>query len=162
MTSSPRSDGAPDTPLVLWEIQQTAKVAARRFEEAMKAADISTTEFGVLACVNDEPGITQADVARQLQVRPQALTATIDKLRRGKFISGAIIGRGRRSSLGLTDAGRAALDAAWPSVEALNAPGNLGMSHEQAGSLCRQLAELRTLLSAPAAPGGHAEPLDEP
>lgn len=149
MNDQPRSAGDPGQPLLLWEVQQTARLVARRFEEAMRSAGVSTSEFGVLACVNDQPGITQAGVARQLDIRPQALTSTIDNLRGRGFIPGRSLGRGRRSDLTLTDAGRAALDAAWPSVIALNAPEALGMSPGEIEALCNRLAYLRQQLSCP-------------
>lgn len=146
MNDQPRSAGDPGQPLLLWEVQQTARLVARRFEEAMRSAGISTSEFGVLACVNDEPGITQAGIARQLDIRPQALTSTIDKLRRRGYIPGSSLGRGRRSDLTLTDAGRTALDAAWPSVIALNDPAKLGLSPGETEAICRRLVYVRQRL----------------
>ncbi|WP_433796623.1 MarR family winged helix-turn-helix transcriptional regulator [Actinoplanes sp. CA-252034] len=151
MTPRSRSGGDPAPTLLLWEIQQTARVAARHFERAVQGAGISTAEFGVLACANDEPGITQAEMARQLHIRPQALTAPIDKLQRRGLLEGTASGRGRKSRLTITVAGRGALDAAWPAIIALNAPGNLDMTEQTARALATRLDRLRRHLTG--APG---------
>ncbi|GIF42507.1 MarR family winged helix-turn-helix transcriptional regulator [Actinoplanes xinjiangensis] len=147
MTAAARSAGDPGLTLLLWELHQTARVAARHVDRAVEAAGISTPEFGVLACVNDEPGITRADIARQLHLRPQALTATVDKLQQRGLIDGTASGRGRPSRLTVTDAGRDALDGVWPAIVALNAPGNLGMTEQEALALATRLARLRRLLT---------------
>lgn len=128
---------------MLWEIHQTSRVAARHFERAVQSADISTAEFGVLACAGDEPGITQAEIARQLQIRPQAITVPIDKLQRRGLIKGTASGRGRKSQLTITDDGRRVLDSAGPAIVALNAPENLSLTERDAQSLATQLARLR-------------------
>lgn len=143
MTTPSRSGGVPRTTLLLWEIQQTARVAARHFERAVRDSGISTAEFGVLACATDEPGITQVEIARQLRIRPQALTATIGRLQQRGLLKGTASGRGRKSRLTTTDDGRRALDTAWPAIIALNAPANLGITEETTQDLATRLAQLR-------------------
>ena len=158
MRTPPRSDGDPHLPLLLWEVQQLARTAGRLFEQAVGQAGITAADFGVLACINDEPGLTQAQIARRLQVRPQSLTRTIDKLLRGGHVHGARPGRGRPAPLRLTDNGRATLDAAWPHVVALNAPEALGLSAERARLLVEDLRRLRERLALHPEPG--VEPTD--
>jgi DNA-binding MarR family transcriptional regulator len=135
--------GDPGPTLLLWELHRAARVAARHFERAVEGAGIGTAEFGVLACVNDEPGITQAEIARQLDVRAQALTAPIDRLQRRGLLEGTATGRGRRSHLTITAGGRAVLDAAWPLIVALNEPANLGLTQHAAQALAQQITRLR-------------------
>lgn len=147
MKAALRSGGDPNLVLVLWELQQTAREAARHLERTTRAAGISTAEFGVLAGTTDDPGITQAQIARQLHIRPQALTATVNKLQRRGLIRGSTEGRGRPSHLTITDQGRTALDAAWPSIVALNEPANLQLTEDAASSLAAQLAQLRENLA---------------
>lgn len=142
--TSPRSAGDPREILPLFEIVHTARLADRAFADAFSNHGLAGGEFGVLAGVNDNPGITQAHLARHLHVRPQTIARPVDRLIRRQLITpGTPTGRGGATSLFITDLGKARLDATWPAVVDLNTPHALGLTANEAACLARLLATVR-------------------
>lgn len=140
----PRSAGDPQDLLPLFEIVHTARLADRAFADAFSDHGLAGGEFGVLAGVNDDPGITQAHLARRLHVRPQTIARPVDRLIRRQLITpGTPTGRGGATSLFITDLGKMRLDAAWPAVADLNAPHALGLTAREAATLARLLTTVR-------------------
>ena len=83
----------------------------------------STASAGIAPGTTDATGradgLSQADLARAVGVRPQSMTALVAGLTtRALVVRRADPGRGRHSRLALTDAGRALLADAWPLVTA--------------------------------------------
>jgi DNA-binding MarR family transcriptional regulator len=78
-----------------------------------------TGAAGTTDAVGRADGLSQADLARAVGVRPQSMTALVAGLTtRALVVRRADPGRGRHSRLALTDAGRALLADAWPLVTA--------------------------------------------
>lgn len=142
-----RSDGDPQLQLPLWEIVQTSHVVARAFAEAFAEVGLTPAQFGVLASIADEPGITQAAIARNTMTRPQTVAGIIADLERAGLLERRFPrARGRRGPLTLTSAGRSSLDAAWPGVVALNDPARTGLSTPEADQLVAGLRTIRDRL----------------
>ncbi|MDH2429671.1 MarR family winged helix-turn-helix transcriptional regulator [Sphaerisporangium sp. TRM90804] len=142
----PWGDGEPDLPL--WELIQTSHVVARRFTEVFASVGLTPTQFGVLASLADRDDLTQAELARAIMVRPQSMNELfVSLLERGLVARDGPGGRGRRTGLRITEAGRALLHHAQPPVAAFNAPGAIGLSPAEAADLTRLLRIVRETLS---------------
>ncbi|PPH27242.1 hypothetical protein C5C37_14295 [Rathayibacter sp. AY1F9] len=108
--------------IAAWTVIRAARDLARRVGDALAPVGLSPVEFGVLAQLSAADGLTQADLARAVGVRPQSMTALVAGLaERGLLDRGAERGRGRHSRIALTPAGRDLLAAAYPLVRAGNA-----------------------------------------
>jgi DNA-binding MarR family transcriptional regulator len=138
-----------DEAFPLWEVIQTAHVAARRFTEVFAAAGLTPTQFGVLAALADDADLSQADLARIVLVRPQSMGELIGSLLTRDLVrrDGAG-GRGRRARLHLTDAGYAALVRALPAARRINTPASLGLDPRAAADVVRHLRIIRAALDA--------------
>jgi len=141
----------PKEMLPAWNLVQTAHVVGLRFVEMFAAVDLTPTQFAILMYLDDDEGLTQAQLARRVLVRPQSMGAlVIGLLERGLVIRDGPGGRGRRSGLTLTDVGREALQQAWPAVRALNTPTALGLTSAQAAMLDESLGRIQAAMSKPA------------
>lgn len=109
--------------VVGWTIIRAARQAARLLALTLKLHDLTPVEFGVLAQLAVARGqLTQAEVARAVEVRPQSVAPIIDGLSaRGLLRREGARGRGRSGRLLLSTAGAAVLLAAFPDVLATNA-----------------------------------------
>lgn len=117
-----------------WTLVQASHVVARGFAAVFAQVGLTPTQFGVLAYLADEPALTQAELARRVLVRPQSLgELLVPLLERGLVRRDRPGGRGRRSGIALTDAGREVMAAALPGVQEFNA--SLGLDPTQLGTL---------------------------
>ena len=138
-----------EDPLPVWELVRTAHLAGLRFGELFAAMDLTPTQFGLLRALAVDEGLTQAELARVILVRPQSIGALVTSLReRGLVVRHGPGGRGRRAGLALTDAGREILERAWPPVREFNTPAALGLTPAQAAMLEELLERIRTALTA--------------
>lgn len=129
----------------MWELMQTAHVMGRRFTELMSAVGLTPTQFAVLMHLQERDGATQAELARAVLVSPQSIGVLLAPLlERGLVVRDGPGGRGRRTGLSLTDAGRQAFRRARGPVEAFNSPAALGLTPAQAAMLSEILGHVRT------------------
>lgn len=141
--------------LIAQELVQTAHVVGLRFSELFAGLDLTPTQFAVLieleALDQGQQGLTQAELARRVLVRPQSVGVLLASLvDQGLVARDGPGGRGRRVGVSLTDGGRTALARAWPAVRAFNDPAALGLTPAEAGMLGQLLERVR----AAADPGG--------
>ena len=108
--------------VVGWTVIRAARRAARLLMLTLKDHELTPVEFGVLAQLAAADGeLTQAEVARAVEVRPQSVAPVIDGLSsRGLLRREGVRGRGRSGRLVLSDSGAALLRAAFPDVLATN------------------------------------------
>ncbi|MFS4506156.1 MarR family winged helix-turn-helix transcriptional regulator [Clavibacter sp. Sh2141] len=107
--------------IAAWTVIRAARELARMLEVELRATGLSPVEFGVLAQLAAADGLSQAELARAVGVRPQSMTTlTASLIGRSLIARGVEAGRGRHSRIGLTDTGRALLADAWPVVTASN------------------------------------------
>ena len=113
-----------------WTIIRAARQAGRVITIALKEHDLTPMEFGVLSqLAAADGGLTQAEVARAAEIRPQSAAPIIDDLsRRGLLRREGVRGRGRSGHLFLSDDGIALLTEAFPDVRATNALFAVGAS----------------------------------
>jgi len=108
--------------IAAWTVIRAARELARRLETELDPLGLSPVEFGLLAQLAAGDGLSQADLARAVGVRPQSVTPLVVGLTGRSLIArGVDGGRGRHSRIRLTDEGRALLADAWPVVTASNA-----------------------------------------
>ena len=113
--------------------QQAARALARRFDEALRPAGITSGQFSLLMSLNRPEPPTLGAVASVLAMDRTTLTANLKPLQRRGLVAVAVDDQDRRGRrLTLTEAGRAVLAAALPAweqthaeVEGALAPGDL-------------------------------------
>jgi DNA-binding MarR family transcriptional regulator len=137
-----------EEPLLVWDLVRTARLVERALVAVFDDLDLSPTEFGVLDALDEDGrGPTQAELARRVLVRPQSLHTLIGSLLdRGLVVRDGPAGRGHRTGIVLTDAGRRALARARPTVRAGNHHTVLGIDGDRAAELDRILADIRAAL----------------
>ncbi|MEV0384926.1 MarR family transcriptional regulator [Nonomuraea sp. NPDC050643] len=144
--AEPWSEGEPDLPL--WELIQTSHVVARRFTEVFATVGLTPTQFGVLASLADRDDLTQAELARAIMVRPQSMNELFRSLlERGLVEREGPGGRGRRTGVRITAAGRELLYRAQPAVTKFNAPRTIGLSPTESTEFIRMLRLVRERLT---------------
>ena len=95
--------------------QRAARKLARRFDEALKPAGITSGQFSLLMSLNRPEPPTVGAVANLLAMDRTTLTANLKPLERRGMIELAADTKDRRSRrIRLTEAGMAALNAAVP------------------------------------------------
>lgn len=126
----------PDERFPAWTLVQAHHVVARGFAAVFAGVGLTPTQFGVLANLADDEGLTQAELARRVLVRPQSMgELTGSLLVRGLVRRNGPAGRGNRSAIAITDAGREVMAAALPGVRAFNSPESLGLTPTQLATL---------------------------
>lgn len=131
-------------PLPVWDLMRTAHVLGLRFGELFADHHLTPTQFGILHTLAASGGMTQAELAREVLVRPQSIGVLISTLiDRGLVERRGPGGRGRRTALALTDPGRDALELAWPMVRDFNSPAALGLTPAQSAMLEEILETVR-------------------
>lgn len=99
--------------------------AAHRIESDLTALftehGLTPVQFGVLVQLGADAALTNAELARRCEVRPQTMTAVVDGLVGRELITrSGPGGRGRRTDISLTRAGRRVLGRVWPAFTAAN------------------------------------------
>jgi DNA-binding MarR family transcriptional regulator len=95
--------------------QRAARALARRFDEALRPVGLTNGQFSLLTALNRPEPPPIGPVASLLAMDRTTLTAALKPLERRCLVEVAIDPADRRSRrLVLTEAGRAALDAATP------------------------------------------------
>lgn len=100
-------------------IRRVQQVAVRLFAEGVDG-DITPVQFAALATISDSPGIGQAALAAMIGYDRATIGGVVDRLEAKGWATRSADANDRRSKiLMLTDAGRKALAAARPQVEAV-------------------------------------------
>ncbi|GLY16676.1 MarR family winged helix-turn-helix transcriptional regulator [Kineosporia rhizophila] len=118
--------------LVKWSLIRAARQAEREFTEVFAAHGLSPVQFGVLCHLSTGATFTQAQLAREVLVRPQSISGVLDGLvERGLVRREGGRAKGRRNPLTLTDAGHALMEEVWPEVQAQNQLEQAGLSRAE-------------------------------
>ncbi|MFD5714116.1 MarR family transcriptional regulator [Streptomyces pharetrae CZA14] len=87
----------------------------------LAAAGVTTAQLGALFAVQDQPGLTQQQLARTLGLHQSAVTSLVGRLTAaGLLVRSAHPQQHRAVVLELTDAGTAALRSAGPEMDRFN------------------------------------------
>lgn len=145
-TGSPHHHGA-TTDLVLWELVQTAHLAARAFRDVFAEYGLTPTQFGVLFNLVARADLTKAQLARAVLVSPQSMDPLIESLLAAGYVErDGPARRGKAAAIRITAAGREHLSLVGPAVQRLNSPEHLGLTDDQVPPLIQQLQLIRTRL----------------
>jgi DNA-binding MarR family transcriptional regulator len=135
--------------LIKWSLIRAARQAEREFTEKLATHGLSPVQFGVLCHLATGEPFTQAQLARAVLTRPQSVSGVVDGLvERGLISREGNRARGRRNPLTLTEPGHALLEQAWPAVQTMNRPEQLGLSKGEA----QMLNDLLLRMAHPAMP----------
>jgi DNA-binding MarR family transcriptional regulator len=96
-------------------VQRAARVLARRFDEALRPAELKHGQFSLLMALNRPEPATMGALAAQLAMDRTTLTANLKPLERRGLVRVMVDPADRRGrQLSLTDAGHGALQVALP------------------------------------------------
>jgi DNA-binding MarR family transcriptional regulator len=139
---------------VCLHVQRAARAMARRFDEALRPAGLTNTQFSLLNALNGPRPTTQGAICALLGADRTTVTAALKPLvRQGLAIVAADAQDGRVRRIALTADGRARLSAALP----LWTTAHQALAEEQGEA---RLTRMRRDLTTLAAPQGRtpAEP----
>ncbi len=91
--------------LLVKRAQQALRVA---LDAALAEAGLTTAQYATIAAVAEEPGLSNADLARRVFVTPQTVHGVVQGLEGAGWVE-RIRGSGRAVEIRLTDSGRDAL-----------------------------------------------------
>jgi len=88
--------------------------------DALGSHDLTVTQFAVLTALDEEPGLSNADLARRAFVTPQSMHAVLQELERLQFVVRRTHPQHQRIlQAALTEAGRRTLRSAADAVNAV-------------------------------------------
>jgi MarR family transcriptional regulator, organic hydroperoxide resistance regulator len=94
-----------------------ARVISRMAEEEFRRNGLSPSHAFIMMLANDSPGITQNELAEQLNLAPSTITRFVDTLVNKGFLTRQ--SEGRMSRIYPTDSGQAlreSIDASWQNL----------------------------------------------
>jgi DNA-binding MarR family transcriptional regulator len=95
---------------VTWALRRAELAMQALKEQRLRSLGLSVAHYSLLISVHTHPGLTGAELARRLNVTPQAIAALADRLERRGQVERRPHPRHRRvQELHLTDPGRAVL-----------------------------------------------------
>jgi DNA-binding MarR family transcriptional regulator len=124
-------------------LARAAHAVGREWEEALRSHNINPRQFSVLSLLDDDPGLSSAQLARLVLVTPQSMSESLAAL----LEAGLVVRRtepspGRSIALDLSPAGRRLLELAYPLVSTVEAESFRVLTDRekaQLGSLLRKL-----------------------
>lgn len=136
------------TAYLLKRAQQNCRTA---MDAALQAHGLSAAQYAVLRRLEDDPGLSGAELARRLYVTAQTMNRLIATLEHGGLLErfpDAQHGRVLRARL--TDSGRAAIAAARRTIEGVEARMLAGLNAAEQAQLAALLRRCAEALEAPA------------
>ncbi|MFF9808180.1 MarR family winged helix-turn-helix transcriptional regulator [Streptomyces coeruleorubidus] len=132
---------------VTWALRRVNWAVQAHKEQRLRARDIAAAQYTLLICVHTEPGLTGAEVARRLNVTPQAVASLVARLEERGQLERRPHARHRHvRELHLTDVGRDALrhaDAVIVEIEQRIAE---KLGHEKTAQLKALLGEVADVI----------------
>lgn len=120
VVQSPVDAARPDAVMPLCGVViELGRLIERRMHQAVRRSGVSASQYLVLLRVADEPRISRADLARRLQLSPQAVGGLTGQLADKGLLQRGRSDRGQAVAFTLTDRGSEVLDDAAPEVDDL-------------------------------------------
>ncbi|WP_405962114.1 MarR family transcriptional regulator [Streptomyces sp. NBC_00723] len=124
---------------VTWALRRAELAVQSLKEQRLRPLGMAAAHYTLLISVHDEPGLTGAELARRLNVTPQAIASLVARLEsRGQLERREHPRHRHIQELHLTDAGREALRAADAVI--------VGIERQITNGLGSETAQLRALL----------------
>ena len=112
--------GQVTTARVGYLIKRAQMVLHDAMSDALGSQDLAVTQFAVLTALDEEPGLSNADLARRAFVTPQSMHAVLQELERLQFVVRRPHPQHQRVlQAALTEAGRRTLRSAADVVNAV-------------------------------------------
>jgi DNA-binding MarR family transcriptional regulator len=112
--------GQVTTSRVGYLIKRAQTVLHEAMTDALRSCDLTVTQFAVLTALDDEPGLSNADLARRAFVTPQSMHAVLQELERRQFVVRRTHPQHQRVlQAALTETGRRTLRSAANAVNAV-------------------------------------------
>jgi DNA-binding MarR family transcriptional regulator len=109
--------GQATTSRVGYLIKRAQTVLHDAMTEALHSLDLTVTQFAVLTALDDEPGLSNADLARRAFVTPQSMHAVLQELERRQLVVRRTHPQHQRVlQAALTEAGRRTLKSAAKTI----------------------------------------------
>jgi DNA-binding MarR family transcriptional regulator len=109
--------------------------------DALSSFDLTVTQFAVLTALDDEPGLSNADLARRAFVTPQSMHAVVQELERRRLVVRRTHPQHQRVlQAALTEAGRRTLRSAANAVNTVEERMLSGLSEPAASKLANALS----------------------
>ena len=116
----------------------------RLANEKIKSLGITGTEKRVLVCIARNPGLTQVQIANLLELEPQNLIRSLDKLERQKWIKKCADANDRRAKcLFITDEAKKIVAKIKSLAENIKPQILAGLDEKKIQVLIKYLAEIR-------------------
>jgi DNA-binding MarR family transcriptional regulator len=139
---------------VAFLLAQVGSGAARQFAKALEPLKFAPSDAGILRLLARSPGISQRELAAQLDMHASRLVGVIDELEKRGLVAREPNAEDRRVySLHLTDAGREALAAIGAAARAHNEEICAGLSESEREQLAATLEKIAARLGL--RPGVH-------
>jgi DNA-binding MarR family transcriptional regulator len=122
-------------------IKRAQTVLHEAMADALGSYDLTVTQFAVLVALDEEPGLSNADLARRAFVTPQSMHAVLQELGRVQFVIRRPHPQHQRVlQAELTESGRRTLKSAATSVDAIEKQMLSELSDPAKSSLARALS----------------------
>jgi DNA-binding MarR family transcriptional regulator len=119
-----------------------AERMSREWHAALRSAGINPRQFSMLAVIARDPGISQAELARQVLITAQSVSESLTRLVDAGLVERSSATPGKAAQLVLTAAGRQVLESAYPVVTAFNDAHFAALSARERETLARALRKL--------------------
>ncbi len=129
--------------LVGYRLRKAQLWAFQLFMASLGDSGITPGRFGLLAVIQENPGLNQAALAEAVDVDRSTMVAMIDKLEAEGWVRRKTSTRDRRSyAIHLTKSGRMILEESWPQVLAFEEMVCKDLSETERRELLRLLSRL--------------------
>ena len=129
-------------------IKRAQMVLHGAMADALGSHDLTVSQFAVLTGLDEEPGLSNADLARRTFVTPQSMHAVLQELERLRFVVRRPHPQHQRVlQAELTEAGRRTLKSANDSVDAIEEQMLRTLSNPARSRLARELSSCIDSLS---------------
>ncbi len=147
--------GQVTTARVGYLIKRAQTVLHDAMSDALGSHDLTVTQFAVLTALDEEPGLSNADLARRAFVTPQSMHAVLQELERLQFVVRRPHPQHRRVlQAALTEAGGRTLTSAANAVNALEEQMLRTLSSPARSELARALSSCIDSLTEASASSG--------
>ena len=124
-----------DDAVVPWTVVRASHALSRVFTAELAKVGLKPHLFGILATLSRNPGMSSAELARQVRVTPQSMGSLLRGLVADGLVDHPEPRRGQPLSVSLTPAGQELLGRAWPVIARMNRPAALGLTAAEAAQL---------------------------
>ncbi|MEV0720862.1 MarR family winged helix-turn-helix transcriptional regulator [Asanoa sp. NPDC050611] len=124
-----------DDSVVPWTVVRASHALSRVFTAELAKVGLKPHLFGILATLSRNPGMSSAELARQVRVTPQSMGSLLRGLVADGLVTHPEPRRGQPLSVRLTQAGEDLLGRAWPIIARMNRPAALGLTAAEASQL---------------------------